>query len=418
MPEYLAPGVYVEEIASGAKPVEGVGTSSGAVAPGVYVEEIAAGAKPIEGVDTSTAGFVGAAAFGPVDTAVGPLTSLAEFERQFGDGAALVYPGARPTPAFLWHAARAFFVEGGQRLWVARVAGTDGEAGPPRADDFARGFSALEAVSDVAMIATPGSTFDDGAELRGDALTIASALIAHAERMHDRIAVIDAPNGQSVDEVRAWRSSFSSSFATLNFPWIKVAGTDGGSELLLPPSGFVAGIYARSDRDRGVHKSPANEALSSAVGLELAINDAQQRLLDQEGINCVREFAERGFRLWGARTLSPDSEWKYVNVRRYLLYVEASISRGLQWAVFEPNRETLSQSVRRTVSDFMLDEWKSGALAGSKIEEAFFVRCDGSTMTQDDIDNGRLIVLLGVAALRPAEFVIIRIAVQTGHCDR
>jgi phage tail sheath protein FI len=185
-------------------------------------------------------------------------------------------------------------------------------------------------------------------------------------------------------------------------------------ELDVPPSGFMAGIYARSDVEIGVHKAPANEVVRGAIGLEVLINKAQQDVLNPLGINCIRFFEGRGIRVWGARTVSSDPEWKYLNIRRYFVYLEASIDRSTQWAVFEPNGEQLWANVRRTVESFLENEWRSGRLAGTKVEEAFFVRCDRSTMTQNDLDNGRMICLIGVAPLYPAEFVIFRIGQWTG----
>src|SRR5215468_7717285 len=187
------------------------------LAPGVYVEEVPSSPKPIQGVDTSSTGFVGAAASGPPDTAIGPLGRLAEFEAQFGDGKMLVCAGKPPAPAFLWHAARAFFDEGGTDLYVVRVSRAGTADGQPQASDFERGLSALDEVPSVAMIAAPGSTFDETGDSYDEALTITSALIAYAERMRDRMAVIDTPNGQSVDQARKWRSNFASSFASLHF---------------------------------------------------------------------------------------------------------------------------------------------------------------------------------------------------------
>ncbi|RMH34166.1 MAG: phage tail sheath family protein, partial [Nitrospirae bacterium] len=181
----------------------------------------------------------------------------------------------------------------------------------------------------------------------------------------------------------------------------------------LPPSGFVCGIYARNDVQRGVHKAPANEIVRGALRFETDINFAQQEVLNPLGINCLRSFPGRGLRVWGARTISSDPEWKYVNVRRYFNYLEHSVDRGTQWAVFEPNGERLWANIRETVSSFLYNEWISGALLGKNTDEAFFVRCDRSTMTQNDLDNGRLICLIGVAVLKPAEFVIFRIGQKT-----
>jgi len=175
----------------------------------------------------------------------------------------------------------------------------------------------------------------------------------------------------------------------------------------------VCGIYARNDINRGVYKAPANEVVDGAIGLETILNKSQQDVLNPLGVNCFRFFEGRGFRLWGARTISSDPEWKYVNLRRYFAYLEHSIDKGTQWAVFEPNGELLWRNVRSTISDFLLNEWQNGALLGDKPESAYFVKCDRSTMTQNDLDNGRLVCLVGVAALRPAEYVIIRIGQWT-----
>jgi phage tail sheath protein FI len=186
----------------------------------------------------------------------------------------------------------------------------------------------------------------------------------------------------------------------------------------MPPSGFVAGIYARNDTLRAVYKAPANEVVSLAIGFERLINKGQQEVLNPEGINAFRFFAGRGFRLWGARTMSSDSEWKYVNLRRYFAFLEHSIDRGTQGVVFEPNGETLWANVRHTIDDFLFDQWQNGALLGDKPEKAYFVRCDRSTMTQNDLDNGRLVCLIGVAPLRPAEFVIFRIGQWTADAKK
>jgi hypothetical protein len=183
--------------------------------------------------------------------------------------------------------------------------------------------------------------------------------------------------------------------------------------LLLPPSGFVTGIYARSDIARGVFKAPANEVVRGLTKFEININKPRQDVLNPEGINALRFFEGRGNRVWGARTISSDPEWKYVNVRRLFIYLEHSIDKGTQWAVFEPNNERLWANIRSTIEDFLLVQWKQGALMGAKPEQAYFVRCDRTTMTQNDLDNGRLICLIGVAPTYPAEFVIFRIGQWT-----
>jgi phage tail sheath protein FI len=184
-------------------------------------------------------------------------------------------------------------------------------------------------------------------------------------------------------------------------------------EIHVPPSGFVAGIYARNDVNRAVYKAPANEVVNLAIGFERLLNKGQQEVLNPEGVNAFRFFEGRGYRLWGARTMTSDSEWKYVNLRRYFAFLEHSIDKGTQWAVFEPNGERLWANVRSTIDDFLFDQWQNGALLGDKPEKAYFVHCDRSTMTQNDLDNGRLVCLIGVAPLRPAEFVIFRIGQWT-----
>ena len=275
------------------------------------------------------------------------------------------------------------------------------------------GLVAFEDLEDISIVAAPGATAQIQERKEQDAQAIMLALISHAERMRYRIAVLDSVNNQKISEVRAFRAKLDSKHAALYFPWVKVLDPVTRTEIVLPPSGFVAGIYARNDRERAVYKAPANEVVRGALGFEMTLNKSQQEVLNPEGINCFRFFEGRGMRLWGARTISSDSEWKYVNLRRYFAYLERSIDKGTQWAVFEPNGEQLWANVRSTISDFLFNEWQSGALLGEKPEKSYFVKCDRSTMTQNDLDNGRLICLIGVAPLRPAEFVIFRIGQWT-----
>ncbi|GAA5176621.1 hypothetical protein GCM10025771_11790 [Niveibacterium umoris] len=287
-------------------------------------------------------------------------------------------------------------------------------------DPYKTGLASFEDIEDISIVAAPGSTF--GYELsdssRSNAQAILNTVIAHAARMRYRIAVLDSGNDQSIAAVRTMRARFDSTYAALYYPWVKVRDPITRQDLMLPPSGFVAGIYARNDIERAVWKAPANEVVRGAIGFELMLNRAQQEVLNPEGINCFRYFEGRGMRLWGARTISSDPEWKYVNIRRYFCYLERSIDKGTQWAVFEPNGERLWANVRRTIEDFLLNEWQSGALLGDRPEKAYFVRCDRSTMTQNDLDNGRLICLIGVAPLKPAEFVIFRIGQWTADARR
>lgn len=276
-------------------------------------------------------------------------------------------------------------------------------------------FAELEGLEDVSIVAAPGSSSYSQYQ------AIQGALIGHAERPRAyRIAVLDTRPLDGITDAGIMRSQIDSTRAALYFPWVKVAnplarpGVENiPREISLPPSGFVCGIYARNDVERGVFKAPANEVVRSALRFDVDVNFAQQQKLNPLGVNCLRYLSGRGYRVWGARTATSDPEWKYVNVRRYFNYVESSIDRGTQWAVFEPNGERLWANIRDTVSSFLFNEWKSGALLGSTVEEAFFVRCDRSTMTQNDLDNGRLICLIGIAVVKPAEFVIFRIGQKT-----
>jgi len=274
------------------------------------------------------------------------------------------------------------------------------------------GLTAFEDLEDISIVAAPGSSCTDYDDESDRAATV-RYLISHCEKMRYRIGVLDSTDGQMVSEVRSYRGKLDSKHAALYYPWIKVLDPVTGEELNLPPSGFVSGIYARNDVEYGVHKAPANEVVRMAIGFETLLNKAQQEVLNPEGVNCFRFFEGRGYRLWGARTITSDPEWKYVNLRRYFAYLERSIEKHTQWVVFENNSTPLWGNVRSTVEDFLYNEWKSNHLMGDEPKEAYFVRCDRSTMTQNDIDNGRLICLIGVAPVRPAEFVIFRIGQWT-----
>ena len=206
-------------------------------------------------------------------------------------------------------------------------------------------------------------------------------------------------------------------YAAYYYPWIGIYDPSMNGERLIPPTGQVVGICARTDIERGVHKAPANEVVRGATRLEFAVPKALQDILNPRNVNCIRDFRSdgRGIRLWGARTMSSDAMWKYVNVRRLFIFIEESIDEGVQWAVFEPNADPLWAAVRQTIVDFLTRVWKSGALMGLTQDEAFFVKCDRTTMTQDDIDNGRLICYIGIAPVKPAEFVIFRISQKTAE---
>ncbi len=266
------------------------------------------------------------------------------------------------------------------------------------------GIQALEEIDQVAICMVPGMWDTD----------IRNALIVHCESLADRFAILDPPPGLGVQEIEAFRSPIDTKYAALYYPWVEIRDPrPGGSGLQAPPSGFMAGIYARTDVARGVHKAPANETIRSIRGLAQTITKREQDILNPQNINVLRAFPGRGNRVWGARVLTSDAAWKYVPVRRLFLMVEESIDEGTQWVVFEPNDEPLWARVRQTISRFLDTQWRLGALQGATAEEAFFVACDRSTMTQDDIDNGRLICLVGIAPVKPAEFVIFRVQQKT-----
>ncbi len=282
---------------------------------------------------------------------------------------------------------------------------------------YSEALALLEQIEDISIIAAPGYSAHGDATQR---LSIQGSLIAHVERMQYRIAVLDTPQGQTIAEALATKAQIDSTRSALYYPWVMVenplarpGNEQIPKEIAVPPSGFITGIYARNDVERGVWKAPANEVVLGALRFEREINKPQQELLNPNGVNCLRYFFGRGNRVWGARTTSSDPEWKYVNVRRYFIYLEHSIDRSTQWAVFEPNGERLWANLRETVAAFLYNEWRNGALLGTTPEEAYFVRCDRSTMTQNDLDNGRLICEIGVAVLYPAEFVIFRIGQKT-----
>jgi|WetSurMetagenome_2_1015567.scaffolds.fasta_scaffold162717_1 uncharacterized protein len=376
------------------------------LSPGVYVEEIEIGAKPIEGVSTSTVGFVGMAEKGDNDKPV-LITNWGQFTETFGR-----YTSERP---YLAPAVYGFFANGGSRCYVVKVrdsaedgdyVGTDG--GPGKRT----GLQAFNEIDEINIVCIPGVT----------SMTVQTAMITHCENLKDRFCILDSAGDADMSAIQSQKEDVVSSrgYGALYYPWIKVSieTMDGGKLKLIqdftPPSGYIAGIYARSDTERGVHKAPANEIIRGALEIKLSITKGEQDILNPKGINCTRAFPGRGIRVWGARTTSDDALWKYVNVRRLFLYLEESIDEGTQWVVFEPNNEKLWARVRATITEFLTRVWKDGALMGTKPEEAFFVRCDRTTMTQDDIDNGRLICLIGAAPVKPAEFVIFRIAQWTG----
>jgi phage tail sheath protein FI len=310
--------------------------------------------EQLESVPADVAGFVGAVRGGPR-----LVESAAEFAAAYG----------APRSA-LAGAAQAFFTNGGRRLWIARS------------------LAALAGISEISIVAAPGSP------------RAAQSLVRHAEA-HRRFALVDGAAKSTVSDVLALRAQLDSSWAALHHPWVETAA--GRS---VPPSGFVAGIYARTD----VWKAPGNAEVRGAAQVA-PVRDV--RGLAAQGVNVLRKLPSGEIVLWGARTAGSDPDWRYVNIRRYFTFLEDSIEQGTQWAVFEPNGPQLWARLRATIESFLLLQWRAGALQGTKPEQAFFVHCDATTMTQADIDAGRLICLVGCAPLKPAEFVIFRIAAHS-----
>jgi phage tail sheath protein FI len=346
------------------------------LAPGVYVEEVAFRARSIEGVPTSTAGFVGVSRDSKLERAI---TSFAEYER------------AAPSDStnHLTGAVKGFFDNGGRRCAIAWIAPAD----PIEI--------ALDRLSEerVSILSSPDETTLPNAT---------AAMAAHCEKHKNCVCILQA--SQPVVAHEEHEPSVRSSYAAYYHPWLKV---DAAGAVLVPPCGHIAGLYARIDAQRGVWKAPSGEQIHGAAGISQDVPAAAADLLVVRGIDVLRIDPSRGIVAWAARTTSTDPEWKYVNVRRLFIFLERSIEEGLQWVVSEPNGVALWESVRAALERFLLDLWRSGALAGSAADDGYFVRCDRTTMTQDDIDNGRLVALVGVAPLRPAEFVIIRITVKS-----
>jgi uncharacterized protein len=279
------------------------------------------------------------------------------------------------------------------------------------------GIEGMEIADDVTMVCAPdlmalyetGAIDEDG--LRG----VQMAMINHAEMMQDRMAILDCPPGLKPDVMNKWRidAKYDSMYAAMYYPWITIMGPD-GKAMEVPPCGHIAGVYARSDGERGVHKAPANEIVRGVLRPAREITAREQEVLNPIGVNCIRSFGERGVRIWGARTLSSNASWRYINVRRLFNYIEKSIERGTQWVVFEPNDPNLWARVRRDVSAFLTVCWRDGMLFGLSPNEAFFVKCDAELNTPEMRDLGKLVIEVGISPVKPAEFVIFRFSQFVG----
>lgn len=516
--------------------------------PGVFIEEIERGPRPIEGVPTSTAAFLGAAERGPCKPRL--VTSYTEYARYFG--------GVFGDTNYLPYAVSGFFENGGKRLYVSRITGRNATPAQAEAGDFflraagpgnwgLRVWAAVRAstthdkndqpvgfrvsVAYFSAGAVPFDPFDrandakvprpyiedyddlvtderspdfygkrlnfidldkgpqnqgpeasalivlvrksgiaagsapasfnglltdqgtedsaltsadyagapDGARTEAQGLEalrldpyrevalvyapnvdtdVQQKIIGHCESMRFRFAVLDAAKGASNPADLDPRTSINdSSYAAFYYPWLATADPSTGQRKLVPPGGHMLGVFARTDVERGVYKAPANEIVRGVLDLQYDINDNHQEVLNPRGVNAIRRFPGRGIRVWGSRTLSSNALWKYVSVRRLFIFLERSIYEGTQWVVFEPNDPKLWARVTDTIRLFLRTQWREGALFGRKEEEAFTIRCDESVMSRDDILNGRLICEIGIAPVRPAEFVIFRVFQNTAEAS-
>jgi phage tail sheath protein FI len=407
--------------------------------PGVYVEEVSSGSKPMEAGATNVVGFLGVAEKGPVNEAT-LVTNWTQYNKLFG---------GMHKNGWLGHSVYQFFQNGGTKCYINNlmevpeekettkdtVKAKEGSKDAVVAKDAKvdkkvvtdepfcvknpegitkliigrddgpgkrSGLCAFDEVGDISIVCAPGVT-DPAAQ---------DAILTHCEKNRFRVAVLDAPETleKGIDTLPMPRDS---SMGAYYFPWVKMYDPDNDIDVYAPPCGGVAGIYGRVDSTRGVFKAPANEIYRGATGLKYKLTDAEQELLNPKGINCIREFEGRGIRVWGARTFSSDSEWRYINVRRLFCMVEKSIQDGTNWVVFEPNTRALWKQITRNLTAFCLRLWKEGALFGDSPEEAFFVRCDDELNPPESIDAGYVVCEVGIAPAKPAEFVVFKVSQKT-----
>jgi phage tail sheath protein FI len=502
--------------------------------PGVYVEEVPSASKPIEGVGTSICAFVGLAPGGPVNVPM-RISNWTQFAKIYGDPNEPENGPFMPG-AYLAHSVYGFFQNGGGLCWIVRIGGGDGAAPaklaalPSSTDDNVEAFRAiakgsaegdvsiqldeetapkeggsgestykltvsagdqtethegltlnkknksyivtkvnaasklikleetgaslpdemrvprtgkyalaipavpvgevkpkefegdvakrsglggLAAIDEVTMVCMPDlmTLYKEGEDVA--VRDLQGKILAHCENMSDRMAILDAPPNMLPQDILEWRmntAGYDSKFATLYYPWLEVMDPLTNQPIYVPPSGHVAGVWARTDTSRGVHKAPANEVVLGTNGLGFQVTQEEQGGLNKVGINCIRSFPGRGIRIWGARTLSSDPEWRYLNVRRLFNYVAESIMEGTQWSVFEPNDEMLWTQLRIAASNFLTRCWREGMLFGSTPDQAFFVKCDSETNPPDVIEAGQVICEIGISPVKPAEFVVFRIS--------
>jgi phage tail sheath protein FI len=381
--------------------------------PGIYIEEVPSGARPIQAVGTSTAAFVGVA---PDSKAPkhqpAACNNWTDFVRIFASG-------ANPQSTPLSHAVYGFFLNGGRRCWVVAV----GKDEPLGGGEKRAGLDLLEAIDEIAIVAAPG--YSDAAAY--------DAVLAHCEKLEDRVGVLDGPErvedittltqvataggGEAVGGNRP--SKQARGYGAFYYPWITVRDPFQPAQYVnVAPSGHIAGIWARTDATRGVHKAPANEIVRGAVNLAHVLTHQEQGVLNPEGVNVIRYFSQQGIVVWGARTVADgSSEWRYLNVRRLFCMIEESIATSTRWIVFESNDRTLWNSIRRDITAFLTRVWRDGALMGQTPEEAFFVKCDEETNPPENIDAGIVTTMIGIAPVKPAEFIVFKITQQQSGAE-
>ena len=382
------------------------------LSPDVYVKEVPSGPKPIQAVGTSTAAFIGEArrAGAPQNEAVTITTWRTFVDRFVKDPDQPDMPASTPLIQAVW----GFFQNGGGRCVVVN-------SGAKKS--LQHSLEALECEDDVAIVAAPG--FSDFASYQ--------TLVTHCENMEDRVAILDAPRvvdklerlinvGEATERRTREKPARSGGlgpprskggYAALYYPWLYIRDPLAPANTIsVPPSGHVAGIYARTDGTRGVHKAPANEPVRGATGVVRKVNRAMQEILNPEGVNVIRQFATEGILVWGARTVAPvgNAEWRYVNVRRLFNMIKESIAKSTRWIVFEPNDQRLWAMIIRDVRAFLTTLWRDGALVGASADQAFFVKCDAETNPPETVDQGKVVTLIGIAPSKPAEFIIFELS--------
>ena len=392
------------------------------LSPGVYVEEVPSAIRPIAGVGTSTAGFIGTVTNGvemPESPAepyqVAPLnepqlvTNWAEFMKKFGK--------TQEGNKMLAHAVYGFFENGGRRCWVIRLINFSATTNKDKVKDA---LAAFEAIDEIAIVAIPMPTnIQLSSANLSRRVAIREMILSHCEKMQDRFAILDGEedvtgNMESKNiysNAKGDTMGRTSKYGAVYFPWIDISGNGD----YVPPCGHIAGIYARVDGERGVHKAPANEVIRGALGLKYRLSKSQQDGLNPDGINVIRQFNGSAI-VWGARTIGGDvnADFKYVNVRRVFNFIRESIDEGTRWVVFEPNDVSLWQKIKRNVSAFLTVVWRQGALFGATPEQAFYVKCDDEINNEETRNLGQVIIEIGIAIVKPAEFVIFRISQWAG----